>query len=51
MAGDIDLPEFPPNDKELENLGSRAEADAGRAGGEGKDKAQEMGDRMSEQVR
>lgn len=51
VAGDIDLPEFPP--KELENLRMRpAKADAsGRAEGEGKDKAQEVGDRMSEQVR
>lgn len=49
VAGDIDLPEFPP--KELENLGTRAKADAGRAEGEGKDKAPQVGDRMCEQVR
>jgi hypothetical protein len=49
VTGEVDLPEFPT--KELENLGSKVEAGAGRAESEGKDRAQEMGDRMSEQVR
>jgi hypothetical protein len=45
VTGEVDLPEFPT--KELENLGAKVEAGAGRAESEGK----EMGDRMSEQVR